>query len=162
MGFKKIRQKTKTKKFFHEKKKVGFANCKTGDFMLLNPKKYIGKKSKIIYRSSYELRFMYQLEANPNVLEWDYENIIIPYIFKNKGKQSRHNYIMDFQVKMISGSMFLCEVKPLSKSPLNESQINLSESHRRNAFKWKAALNWCKINNHTFKLITEKQLGIKL
>lgn len=137
-------------------------NYKTGDFRVYGPKKYAGDKNKPIkYRSSYELKFMHQLEANPNVLWWNFENIRIPYIMVGLNNvKKRHNYIMDFQVKMKSGELFLCEVKPMAKTPLNESQINKSEDHRRNAFKWKAAMGWCKCNGHTFKLITEKQLKI--
>lgn len=136
---------------------------KTGDFQVFNPKKYAGNPEKgIKYRSSYELKFMHQLEGNPNVLWWNFENIRIPYIMVGIGNvRKRHNYIMDFQVKMVSGEQFLCEVKPMAKTPLNETEINKSEDHRRNAFKWKAAMGWCKVNNHTFKIITERQLKIK-
>lgn len=134
---------------------------KTGDFRKQGPKKYNGDLSKPInYRSSYELKFMHQLEANPNVLWWNFENIKIPYIIRYGAEQKRHNYIMDFQVRMKNGDMFLCEVKPMTKAPLNEAQIRLSDDHKRNAHKWRQALKWCKLNNHTFRLITEKQLGI--
>ena len=150
------------KKYNPKSKRTKKRNYKTGDFSIHGPKKYAGKPgTPIKYRSSYELKFMHQLEANPNVLWWNFENIRIPYIMVGiGGEKKRHNYIMDFQVKMLSGETFLCEVKPMAKTPLNESQINKSEDHRRNAFKWKAAMGWCKCNGHTFKIITERQLKI--
>src|SRR5690606_14805415 len=90
---------------------------KHGDFAKHKPKKYFGTLP-IIYRSSYELAFMRQLEFNPNVAKWSSENIVIPYIQKeivnNKLVSKRHNYYMDFQVFMTNGKKYLCEVKPLA------------------------------------------------
>lgn len=138
---------------------------KSGDFAKYNPLKYSGKLP-IIYRSSYELIFMRQLEFNPNVESWDSENITIPYtmkeIFKGKIILKRRNYHMDFQVVMRNGLKYLCEVKPMAYVPLNEAQIKNSPEHRKNAHKWKAAIAWCKMNGHIFKIITEKQLKIPL
>jgi len=151
----------RNKRTWKDNRKKG-PNYKTGDFFRFNPKRYKGAKLKINYRSSYELKFMHQLEANPNVLWWKFENIIIPYTIRHGVNVKRHNYIMDFQVKMKNGDMFLCEVKPDSKSPKTEAEMRISEDHKRNAHKWKAALLWCKHNNHVFKIITEKHLGIKL
>jgi len=149
----------KYKKTIRRKKAPSYI---TGDFRKFNPKKYKGDLSKPIrYRSGYELRFMHQLENNKNVEWWNFENIIIPYIYEARnGERKRHNYIMDFQVKMKNSGLYLCEVKPANKVPLNESQINKTPDHRRNAFKWKAAIKWCQLNNHQFKIITEKDLNI--
>lgn len=137
----------------------------SGDFQKYNPRKYVGT-FPIIYRSSYELRFMRQLEFNPLVESWNSENITIPYmmeeILKGKLVLKRHNYHMDFQVFMKNGIKYLCEVKPLAYVPLNNAQIRNSPEHRKNACKWRAAIHWCKINNHIFKIITETQLKIPL
>lgn len=138
---------------------------KSGDFAQYNPKKYTGELP-IIYRSSYELIFMRQLEFNPNVKSWDSENITIPYTMKEvvKGKLvlKRRNYHMDFQVVMHNGKNYLCEVKPLAYVPMNNTQIRNSPEHNKNAHKWRAAINWCKLHNHEFKIITEKQLKLPL
>lgn len=137
----------------------------SGDFAKYNPKKYIGTLP-IIYRSSYELIFMRQLEFNPLVKSWNSENITIPYtmeeIVKGKKVTKRRNYHMDFQVFMHNDKKYLCEVKPMAYVPLNEAQIKNSPEHRKNAHKWRAAINWCKVNNHIFKIITEKQLKLPL
>ncbi len=137
-------------------------NYKTGDFRQANPQKYAGDlKKPIKFRSSYELRFMRILESNPEVEWWNFENIIIPYTMRHSTTEvKRHNYIMDFQVKKTNGKMLLCEVKPANKTPLNEAQMRISPDHRRNAHKWKAAIAWCKHNNHEFKIINEKHLGL--
>lgn len=137
----------------------------SGDFAKYNPKKYVGTYP-IVYRSSYELRFMLQLEFNPLVKSWNSENITIPYTMSefSKGKKvlKRHNYYMDFQVFMHDGKQYLCEVKPMAYVPLNNAQIKNSPEHNKNAHKWRAAINWCKLNNHIFKIITEKQLKMPL
>lgn len=138
-------------------------NLRTGDFREFKPQKYCGNPNQPIwYRSSYELAFMRQLEFNPLVESWNSENIKIPYLLPgksgNKIVNTRHNYFMDFQVFMKNGNKYLCEVKPLAFVPLNESQLKKSPEHFKNANKWRAAIAWCKRNNHTFKLITESQL----
>lgn len=135
-----------------------------GDFRSFKPKKYLGDINKpIVYRSGYELKFMRHLEFNPNVMGWNSENIVIPYYMiemdsKGNKVRKRHNYHMDMQVQMNNGKWYLCEVKPMAFVPLNESQIKRSPEHYKNACKWKAAIEWCKKNNHEFKLITEDQL----
>ena len=43
-----------------------------------NPKKYIGDPSKIVYRSSWERRFMIYCDRNPLILSWASEELAIP------------------------------------------------------------------------------------
>ena len=50
-----------------------------GKFSPKNYKKYKGDRTKIIYRSSWELRFMKWLDHNNNVLSWGSETVIVPY-----------------------------------------------------------------------------------
>lgn len=124
--------------------------------------KYVGPQP-IIYRSSYEYRFMVQLELNPNVEKWSSENIQIPYTMKEKNSQGkfvdvRHTYNIDFTVWMKNGKKYIVEVKPSTLTPLNESQIKRNPVMYKNACKWKAALAWCKQNNCEFKVITELHL----
>lgn len=144
----------------------------TGDFRQYKPRKYMGNPDEPIwFRSSYELRYMRQLEMNPNVAGWNSENIKIPYTMiepiKDKNGNIKRikkirNYFMDFEVHMVSGKKYLCEVKPLSFVPLNESQIRKTPEHFKNANKWRATIEWCKKNDYHFQLITERELGMAL
>lgn len=143
----------------------------SGDFRIYKPKKYLGNMDEPIwFRSSYELRYMRQLESNPNVVGWNSENIAISYIMPEQKKDKygkfitivkKRTYYMDFEVHLLSGQKFLCEVKPLSFVPLNEAQLRKTSEHFKNANKWKATIQWCKNNGYKFQLITEKELGIK-
>ena len=56
----------------------------------------------------------------------------------------------------------LIEVKPLSQTPLNESQIRMNPDMYRNHCKWSSALEFCKQKGYEFKIVTEKQLKIPL
>jgi hypothetical protein len=134
-----------------------------GYFDKYNPQKYVGPKP-IIYRSSLELRYMRNLELDPNVISWSSENIVIPYMLKvkqgNKFVEVRKNYNIDFTVHTKDGVKHIVEVKPSALVPLNESQIKRSFSHYRNASKWKYAIAWCKNNGYEFNIVTEKHLGL--
>jgi hypothetical protein len=137
----------------------------TGDFAKFNPKKYVGQLP-ITYRSSYELAFMFKMEANSNVKAWAAEQVIIPYLLKEKRGNEfvdvRHNYITDATVWLINDEKYICEIKPLAFTPLNESQLRNSYVHYKNGQKWKYAMLWCKQNGYTFKLITEETLKTKI
>ncbi len=138
---------------------------KQGYFDSYNPKKYFGPRP-IIYRSSFELRFMIKMELNENVLQWSSEQIVIPYMMKEKinGKfvDVRHNYHSDFTVILKNGEKYIIEVKPSQFTPLRESQIKRSPVMYKNACKWKAALEWSKLNNYQFKVVTEENLKTRI
>lgn len=130
-----------------------------------NARKYFGELP-IIYRSSLELIFMQKLEFNSLVEKWSSEQIIIPYTMKEKinGKfiTKRHNYHTDFTVILKNGNRYIVEIKPKALSPLNESQIHRNPVIYKNACKWRAAIEWCKLNNYQFKVITEEHLKTKV
>jgi hypothetical protein len=139
----------------------------TGNFRDYNPKKNRNNPEvPITYRSSYELLFMFKMEANNNVEWWASEQIVIPYILKElKGKEfvdTRHNYITDFTVVLRDGGKYICEVKPLAFSPKTESELRNSWPHYKNGQKWKYALQWCRNNGYTFRVINETHLKTKI
>lgn len=128
-----------------------------------NAKKYTGPLP-IIYRSSYEFRFIQKLELNPNVEKWSSENIQIPYFLmerqpNGKFKQVKHTYNVDYTVWLKNGSKYVIEVKPLAFVPLNESQIKRNPVMYKNYMKWKYATEWCKQNGFQFKVVTERELS---
>jgi len=59
------------------------------------------------YRSSYELQFMQLMDADPNVLSYCYEAVVIGYTIDG----ALHRYIPDFVVQLTTG-VLLVEVRP--------------------------------------------------
>lgn len=89
---------------------------KQGYFKVLNAEKYIGDPAKIIFRSSWELKFMRYCDRNPYVLKWSSEPIPIPYI--NPIDEKQHTYNVDFYVRYVHDSGekdYLVEIKPESQ-----------------------------------------------
>ena len=107
--------------------------------------KYMNQKEFPEYRSSWELQFMKFCEASDLVKRWTVESIAIPYISPKDGQV--HRYFPDFAMEMQDNKRFLIEIKPSNQSnnPINKS-------------KWEAAEEWCKRNNYTFLVVTEKEL----
>lgn len=119
-------------------------------------KKYFGP-GPIIYRSSYEKKFIVWLESCKKVLRWTSENIGIPYAWED-GKI--HTYFPDYYVEMVDGKKILVEIKPFSQThpPINANEYNLKE-WSKNKSKWMAAKEFCKRNQLEFQIITENTLN---
>ena len=142
-----------------------------GRFHPQNPEKYKGDLQNIIYRSSWELKFMQWCDRNPNVIEYASEEFCIPYLSPIDGRV--HRYFPDFimKVKEQSGEIkkYIIEIKPKRQTvpPVQTSKkrtktfINEVKTYVVNEAKWKAAEEWCKDHLLEFKVITEDQLGIK-
>lgn len=129
------------------------------------PNKYKGDYRNIIFRSSWEYKFMKWCDITPSVIEWGSEEIIIPYISPVDGKV--HRYFPDFYVKIKDRGRFLVEVKPKYQTEEPKTQkrvtkkyINEVVTYAVNKAKWKAAEEFCKDNNMEFMLITEKELKV--
>ena len=142
-----------------------------GKFKPKNISKYKGDPSGIIYRSSWELRFMKYLDTTPSILKWSSEEITIPYLSPVDGR--RHRYFPDFWVRVkTSGGEIkesLIEVKPKAQTqPPKGGPPKDARKKRRyisevktwgvNEAKWKAATAYCGKRNWTFKILTEKDL----
>ena len=134
-----------------------------------NPKKYKGDQHNIIYRSLWERKFMIYCDKNSNVLEWNSEEIAIPYRSPVDGKP--HRYFPDFYMKVRESDgrikKYIIEVKPLKqcsppKKPKRQTRGYMREAYTyaTNQTKWKEAREYCKDRQWEFKVITEKELGI--
>ena len=134
------------------------------------PKKYKGDPTNIIYRSLWERKFMVYCDSNINVLEWASEEIAIPYV--SPVDQRSHRYFPDFymKVKETDGAIkkYVIEVKPLKqcsppKKPKRQTKGYIREAfeYAKNQAKWKEAREWCADRQWEFKVVTEKELGIK-
>ena len=68
-------------------------NFKQGLFYPKHMDKFVSKERYAIYRSGLELKYFQMLDANPNVLKWGSEEIVVPYEFDGKW----HKYYIDLR-----------------------------------------------------------------
>ena len=134
------------------------------------PRKYKGDPTNIIFRSLWERKFMVYCDKNANVLEWNSEEIAIPY--RSPLDNRVHRYFPDFYMKVRESNgiikNYIVEVKPLKqttppKKPKKQTRGYIREAYEyaRNQAKWKVAKEFCKDRRWEFKVITEKELCIK-
>ena len=143
--------------------------ARKGRFRPKNVDKYRGDPTKIIYRSSWEQKFMMFCDDHPNVVSWSSEEFFIPYV--SPVDKRVHRYYPDFYVKKVGKdgvvSTMVIEIKPLDqtkppKKPekLTEAYIARSKTYAVNQAKWKATKKFCDDSDWKFQVITEKELGI--
>lgn len=137
----------------------------SGRFTPQNPQKYLGNPTGIIYRSLWERRVMVYCDTTPDVLEWSSEEIVIPYVSPLDNRV--HRYFPDFFVRTKTGATIM-EVKPHAQSVQPKPGAKRTRRYLRevmtfgvNEAKWKAATEYCLDRGWKFKVITEKDLGIK-
>lgn len=141
-----------------------------GKFKPANPTKYAGDPTAIIFRSSWEAKFMRWADNHPSVIKWSSEETVIPYICPTDNKM--HRYFVDFQIQTRNKDgvlkTFLVEVKPAAQTKPPEKKSKVTKRYLtevltwgKNEAKWKAAREYCKDRNWEFVILTEKELGIK-
>jgi hypothetical protein len=138
-----------------------------GIFNPKNPQKYKGNYP-IIWRSSWELKFMAFLDNRIDVSEWSSESVIVPYYHPLKKRMARYypDFLVTFKDREGKFTKYLIEVKPLKETiaPINKAkkkkktQLYEELTYIVNQEKWKAAQDFCKINGLKFQIITEKEL----
>ena len=139
-----------------------------GYFKCNHPEKYMGNTKGIVYRSSYEFKYMRQLDNDPKVKQWASEEFSIPYYSKVDGRKRR--YFPDMYVEYVDGRKELIEIKPLSqclppKANAKRSRrkmLNEIVTYERNQAKWAYAKEWCKQRGIQFKVLTERELFPKI
>lgn len=140
-----------------------------GRYRVLNPQKYRGDHSEVIYRSSWELKFMKWCDTNASVIEWGSETMIIPY--KSPVDSKLHRYFVDFYIKVKSAdnkiTKYLVEIKPERftrppEVPKRQTKRFIEEvfQYGVNQAKWKSANEYCQDRGMKFLVLTEKDLGI--
>lgn len=140
-----------------------------GRFRVLNPAKYKGDITNVIYRSLWELRFMKWCDQSPSIIEWGSETVIIPYVSPVDRKV--HRYFVDFYIKVKSKNntteKYLIEIKPEKftrppEIPKKKTKRFIDEvfQYGVNEAKWKAAFEFCTDRNMKFMVLTEKDLGL--
>lgn len=138
-----------------------------GKFKPHNPEKYMGDVKNIIYRSSWEFKYLRYLDHAPEVLKYASEEMHVPYY--DPLKKTKHRYFPDFivQKKTDKGiQTFMIEIKPLSqtkvpkKSKNRKKMLTETSTYYKNQLKWAAAEEYCKRHGMIFQILTEKDLRI--
>ena len=140
-----------------------------GYFNPKNPDKYIGP-TPIIYRSSWERKFMIMCDTRDNVVAWSSEPVKIKY--HSSIDKREHTYYPDFYMKTKGEEgyeEFLVEIKPeaqikkpeppktKSKKALNSYKF-LAEQFVKNRDKYAYAKQWAENRGWRFIVLTEKTL----
>ena len=140
-----------------------------GKFRPKNHKKYLGDFREVIYRSSWELKFMQYCDTNKSIVKWSSEEIVIPY--RSPVDNRVHRYFPDFYVKYrdVKGNYQekVIEIKPAKqvkepKVQKRRTKRYVSEvfTYATNKAKWEAAEDFCKDRRWEFQILTEKELGV--
>lgn len=136
-------------------------------YILKNPEKYRGNKSKIIYRSSYEKRFCQYCDMSEKIISWSSEPLSIMYTSIADGR--RHKYWLDFWIKYEDGREFIIEVKPNNKlkkprKPSKKTSKSLEnynyklKEYLTNYSKFKAAAEFARQSGIEFIIVDENFL----
>lgn len=145
-----------------------------GRFTPKNPEKYVGKLDQIIFRSSWELKFMKWLDTNTRIKKWGAEEIAVNYFDPATDKHRRYFPDMfviglDPQGKeyklMIEIKPFEQTIKPEPKFGKNgkptPSYLIEEMTFATNQAKWDAAKKFCSEHNVQFLILDEYALGIR-
>jgi hypothetical protein len=140
-----------------------------GLYLCKNPEKYVGDVAKIVYRSSWERKFMIYADTNPQVLKWGSEELVIPYMSPVDNRVHRYfpDFIMMVQTNAGLIKKYLVEVKPEAQTLPPVAKRNTkrlyeeTKTYAVNTAKWRAAEEFCTKHDLTFMVITEKHLNIK-
>ncbi len=140
-----------------------------GKYKVRNRDKYIGEVDNVVYRSSWERRFMVYADTNPNVVKWNSEELVIPYVSPVDNKV--HRYFPDFwiEVKDDNGDTnhIVIEVKPKGQTGPPKMGKTAKSKYRYlrelktwkvNEAKWDVAREFCADRKWQFKILTEDHL----
>ena len=140
---------------------------KQGIFKPAYPQKYAGT-FPILWRSSYELKFMRWADYNPAVITWGSESIIVPY--QNPLTQRVSRYFVDFNITLKNKNgetkKYLIEIKPSVQTvpPIptknTRSLLRRQAEYVKNRAKWEAATQFATKKGSEFVVLTEKHLGL--
>jgi hypothetical protein len=141
-----------------------------GVFKPKNPQKYNGDPTNIIYRSSWELKYMMYLDSHENVLNWSSEEVIVPY--RSPIDNKVHRYFPDFVVKIRNTAgmieTIMVEIKPYDQTKPPKAQTKKTKRYINevytwgiNSAKWESAKKYCENKGWKFVVLTENELGIK-
>ena len=134
------------------------------------PSKYQGNTKHIICRSSWERKFCQRCDMNNSIISWASEEFSIPYLSPKDNRV--HKYYPDYLIKVKEKNdmikTYVVEVKPYKqtmppkpRSRKTKSYLTECVTYAVNQAKWKAAKEFCEDHRIEFKVVTEKELGIR-
>ena len=144
-----------------------------GRFRPKNPQKYKGGPTNIIYRSRWEARVFSEMDRHPDVLWWQSEEVIVPYMSPIDGR--RHRYFPDVIAHVVTKEgkkkTMMIEIKPKAqtrppdvrnkktvKGRVSRRYLNEVRTWGVNEAKWKAAKNYCADRGWEFHIWTEDHI----
>ena len=134
-----------------------------------NIKKYRGDHTKIVYRSLWERNTFRRMDDNPDIIEWNSEEVVIPYLCETDKRM--HRYFVDIYFKHSNGSVYLVEIKPKAQTQppkvrrRSRKAITEALTYIKNQSKWKAAEEYCGNKGWHFVIWHEdvlRSMGIKI
>lgn len=146
-------------------------SIRQGYFKPTFPEKYVGDPTQIIFRSSWEFKFLKWCDHSPTVIKYSSEPVGIPY-YSPLDKRG-HTYYIDFYVvtKDSEGreQSWLIEIKPdkYTKPPTaparmtdkqTASYVYAAKQYIVNQAKFEAAKEFASIRGLKFGIITENFL----
>ena len=139
-----------------ELKPVAYGKFRQGYYNPIHPEKYVTNTKQIIYRSSWELKFMKWLDISEEVVEWASEPVSIKYFYTVDSRM--HTYYPDFYFafKKQDGSIvkYIVECKPSNQlkepEPPKRRTVKTIKNYNylmecciKNSCKRVAAKKWC-------------------
>lgn len=161
----------KKERDIHDFLKPQNGKVRQGYFVPKNPQKYKGDPTKVIYRSSWEFKFLNYCDLNDLVVEYASEPTGIPYWNPILKKESTYWVDCYMATRQTDGSLkkWLIEIKPNkylnppdAPNRLTEKQtlnyVRHAKAYIINDAKFKAAKVYARKNNMEFGIITENFL----
>lgn len=112
----------------------------------------------VIYRSSWEKRFVKWCESCKRVKQWGSECVSIRYYLPTDEKW--HTYYPDFLVQMEDGTMMVVEIKPLSQvEKPNSANEWATRTYVKNMSKWRTIKSACETRGYKFCILTENTIN---
>ena len=134
-----------------------------GQYKVKNTKKYKGNPTHVIYRSMWERNVFKWLDEHSEVLEWNSEEVIVPYRCPTDNKI--HRYFVDIYVKFKNGTTHIIEIKPHKQTlpptkPSKKNQKYIEEvlTYVKNQAKWEAAQEYAIKRGWMFSVWTENEM----
>ena len=116
------------------------------------------KRQPIIYRSSWEKKFIFWCESCSKVKHWGSECTCIKYY--NPVDKKLHRYYPDFVVEMQDGKVLIVEIKPENQTKAPDTENSwASRTYAINSAKWKEIKRLCEEKGYQFCILTEKTIN---
>jgi len=141
-----------------------------GYYKVNNPEKYAGDPRVVIFRSSWERKFMILCDLTPQIIRWGSEPVKIKYISPIDHRE--HIYNVDFFIEVLDNdnkiNRYIVEIKPsnqISKEPILEGRVTekklirhaeLTKMYHINKAKQIAAMRWALDRNMKYVVLTEE------